>query len=67
MTSAGQQTLLLVKPDQWGPLVSDWGCLVSMVGGAGQQTRQQVNTDVWGRSTSMSAWSKLTGGAHVVS
>ena len=29
MTSAGQQTLLLVKPDVWGPHVSDTG-LVSV-------------------------------------
>ena len=24
-----------VKPDQWGPLVSDWGWIVPMTGGAG--------------------------------
>ena len=41
-----------VKPDQWGPLVSDWGWIVPMTGGAG--------------STDTSARSKLTCGPMVV-
>ena len=39
-----------VKPDQWGPLVSDWGWIVPMTGGAG--------------STDTSARSKLTCGTR---
>ena len=41
-----------VKPDQWGPLVSDWG-LVSAA-------------DVWAQSTATSARSKQTRGATAI-
>ena len=40
VTSAGQQTLLLVKPDVWGPHVSDTGLFNSLTGGTGQRPRQ---------------------------
>ena len=41
MTSAGQQGLVRVKPDQWGPLVSDWGWLVPLTCGPSQRPRQR--------------------------
>ena len=37
-----------VKPDQWGPLVSDWGWLVPLTSGPVNGHVSAVKTDAWG-------------------